>query len=241
MNWSTKEFKNLVQSRYGKDQLEKLKKLLSSISWKLMLADYHAEESKRLYRSYLSEEAGDEAWQALGQTLLAASSSEEADKFIEARVLSEAHIIACAQSLHSTADILAHVVYFGLNLENNLSNSTPMRKLGLDQVYKSMCRENFAPHVVDAIRYLKESPEFSYLSAYVNVTKHRSLVDVTHSISFSSSISRYGVKILHFEYKGDPYAEKWADDFVFEDRKAIREGIFRIGNQMNKFLEGERS
>ena len=65
---------------------------------------------------------------------------------------------------------------------------------------------------------------------------HTGLVDATHSISFESSDPRYGVKILPFEYKGKSFAEKWADDFVGQDSRAIREGIVRIGSAMNSFL-----
>jgi hypothetical protein len=236
MAWDTKEFKNLVRGRFGEEQLAKVERPLASVSWKLMLAQYHAEESERLYRSYLTEEPLDELIQIVNQVLLSASGSEEASKFVEARILSEAHVIAYAQSLHSVADILAQVIYLGLDLERNLPKPIPIHSRGLHKVCGNMLRESLALEVADAIDTFRQLRSFLYLQAYVNTTKHRSLVDVTHSISFESSDPRYGIKILPFEYKEESFAEKWADDFVGQDFRAIREGIVRIGSAMNRFL-----
>jgi hypothetical protein len=236
MVWDVKEFQDLVRGRYGEEQLTKVELPLASVSWKLMLAQYHAEESKRLYRNYLTGEPINELIQVVNQVLPAASGSEKASKFVEARVLSEAHVIAYAQSLHSVADILAQVIYLGLNLERCLPEPIPAHSRGLHSVCNSMLRESLALEVADAINTFRQSPRFLYLQAYVNTTKHRSLVDVTHSISFESSDPRYGIKILPFEYKGESLAEKWADDFISQDHAAIREGIVRIGSAVNRFL-----
>ena len=176
MVWDTKEFKNLVCGCYGEEQLAKVERPLASVSWKLMLAQYHAEESKRLYRSYLTEEPLDELIQVVNQVLLAASGSEEASKSVEARILSEAHVIAYAQSLHSVADILAQVIYLGLDLERDLPKPIPMHSRGLCRVCESMLRESLALEVADAISTFRQSPRVLYLQAYVNTTKHCSVV-----------------------------------------------------------------
>jgi hypothetical protein len=237
MDWDTEEFKNLVRGRYGEERLAKVERPLTSVSWKLVLARYHAEESKRLYRSYLTEEPLDELIQVVNQVLLAARGSEEASKFVEAQILSEAHVIAYAQSLHSVADILAQVIYLGLDLERDLSEPIPMRYRGLHRMCERMIKERLALEVADTINTFRQSLRFLYLQAYVNTTKHRSLVDVTHSSSFESSDPRYGIKILPFEYEGRSFAEKWAYDFVGQDFRAICEGIFRIGSAMNRSLK----
>jgi hypothetical protein len=236
MDWDTKEFKNLVRARYGEERLPAVERPLASVSWKLMLAQYHAEESKRLYRNYLAEEPPDELIQAVNQVLLLAAGSEEARGFVEARILSEAHVIAYAQSLHSVADILAVVIYLGLDLERSLSRPIPVHSRGLRRVCESMQRESLALEVADPIDAFRQSTTFLYLEAYVNTTKHRSLVDTTHSISFESSDPTYGIKILPFEYKGKSFAEKWANDFVGPDSRTIRQGIVRIGSAMNEYL-----
>lgn len=241
MIWNILEFENLVQLCYGEEQLKKLMRPLSSVSWKLMLANYHAFESKRLYQSYFSKESvegsTEELVHVIGQFLKAASGSEEADKFKEARILSEAHLISYAQSLHSVADILAQVIYLGINLENNLTKPIPEYKRNLHYVYEGIRNENYAIDVVKVLGALKQSPEFLYLQAYVNTTKHYSLIDVTHQISLkSNTTSRYGILILPFEYKGHCFQQKWADDFSIRDFKTILESIFCVGSELNRFL-----
>lgn len=239
MIWNIKEFESLVQLCYGEELLKKLKSSLSSVLWKFMLADYHADESRRLYRSYLSKESEEgsikELVYVIGQVLKAGSGSEEANKFKEARILSEAHLISFAQSLHSVADILAQVIYIGINLESKLTNPIPADKICLKSINESMRKKKFALNVVESIDTLIKLPEFQYLQAYVNKTKHQSLVDLTHYISLNTP--KYGILILPFEYKGYSFPEKWADDFVIQDFQTIKKSIICIGNELNKFLE----
>lgn len=239
MIWNIKEFESLVQGCYGEELLKKLESPLSSVLWKFMLADYHADESRRLYRSYISEESEEgsikELVYVIGQVLKAESGSEEANKFKEARMLSEAHIIAYAQSLHSTADILAQVIYIGINLESNLTKPIPEDNISLKNINDCMRKKEFALNVVKSIDALIKSPEFQYLQAYVNKTKHQSLVDLTHYVSLNTP--KYGILMLPFEYKGHSFPEKWADDFVIQDFQTIKKSVFCIGHELNKFLE----
>lgn len=236
MNWNTNKFKELVRSLYGHEQLEKVKIPLNSLFWKLMLSGYHSEEFKKIYRSYLSGKR-EEYVEATIQVFLAASGSEEAKKFNEARIFSEAHVIAYAQALHSTADILSQIIYHGLDLEHKLTHPLVHSHISLNKVYNKMIHEGVAVNVTDVIGDLKESSEFCYLEAYVNTTKHRSLVDTTHRVSFQTK--RYGIVIRPFEFKGDKFPQKWADDFVNQDFEEMQKRLITIGNEMNQYLEGK--
>ena len=162
--------------------------------------------------------------------------SEKANKFIIAIISSEAHLIAFAQSLHSIADIRAQVIYVGLNLDINLTKPIPADKRNLQNVNEGMRKKKFALDVVKAVDTFEQLPEFQYLQAYVNTTKHYSLVDVTHQISLKSKTPKYGIQILPFEYKRRSSIEKWANDFVDQDFKAIGQSIICVGNELNKFL-----
>jgi hypothetical protein len=166
MIWNIKEFESLVKGHYGEEQFKMLIRPLSSVTWRFRLARYHADESKRLYRSCFSEGSvegtSDEIVQLVGFVLKAASGSEKADKFNEARIFSEAHLIAYAQSLHSIADILAQVIYLGLNLESNLTKPIPAYHRKLYNVNEGMRLQKFAPEVVIIIPLLKKGL-FTYL------------------------------------------------------------------------------
>lgn len=240
MTWTTKEFKDLVKACYGEEQVKKLDRPLSSIFWKKMLAQYHSEESIRLYRSYLSVESvegsKEELIQVVNQVLVAASGSEKENRFLKAVIPSEAHVIAFAQSIHSIADILAQVIYVGLNLDINLTKPIPEDKRNLYNVNEGMRKKKFAPNVVKSVDTLKQLPEYQYLQAYVNTTKHYRLVNATHFISLVSETPKYGLQIPLFEYKGHSFTEKWTTDFVVKDFKTIWEGFFCVLNELNKYL-----
>ena len=155
MTWNIEDFKGLVKACYGEEQVQKLDRLLRSVYWKKLLAQYHAEESIKLYRSFLSEKSvegsEEELIQVIGHVIKAASGSEKERKFLIARITSEAHLIAFAQSLHSIADILAKVIYIGLNLDINLTVSIPENERNSYGVNKEMRENNYALNVVEAV------------------------------------------------------------------------------------------
>ena len=239
-SWDYKVFESLALKHSGIEQFEKLKSPLYSIFWKLMLASYHADESKRLYRSFLSEESiegsEEEMVQVVKHFFLSLTGSEK-DKinFKEALILSEAHIIAYAQSLHSISDILAQVIYIGINLENTLSKPIVENNRYLKYINNCMRNIGFASNIVNSIDTLLNLSEFQYLQAYDNTTKHQSLIEVNHRISFDTS--KYGILIHPFVYKGNPYSEKWANNFVIQDFQTIKNNIIFVGNELNKHLE----
>ncbi|MFW6046689.1 MAG: hypothetical protein ACOCP4_02720 [Candidatus Woesearchaeota archaeon] len=236
MKWNIKKFKELVRFLYGHEQLEKVKIPLNSLFWKLMLSKYHSEESKKIYRSYFSGKR-EEYVEATINVLLAASGSEKANQFKEAFIFSEAHVIAYAQALHSTVDILSQIIYYSFNLKQVLTHPLYSSQISLNKIYDILTQEGIAENVTNAIEKLKKSPEFCYLQAYVNITKHRSLVDTTHRVSFQTK--RYGIVIRPFEYKGDNFLQKWANDFVNQDFEEMQKRLITIGNEMNQYLEGK--
>jgi hypothetical protein len=146
-----------------------------SVSWKLDIAQYHTAEALSAIPKSLPE-VPDKRRLATHLALLDMSGWEEAKPFSEAQFTCEAHAIAAAQALHSVADILSHVIYLGLGLE---ATSTPLSvgERNLSSVLRNLKKSGVAPKVTDALTHLTASDRFRYLRAYVNTTKHVSLVD----------------------------------------------------------------
>jgi hypothetical protein len=164
---------------------------------------------------------------------MAATNTDEGRGFLEAHFCAEAHAIACAQSLHSTADILAQVLHISLNLDGFCK---PKKLLYLKDVVNCMSRHTIAPSVVAATNHFLQSDEFRYLSAYVNTTKHISLIKSVYSIHVVPGEEQHGLKINAFSYHGDNWQEKWLTDFIVTDFEQLSNMFGAIGIELTAFI-----
>jgi hypothetical protein len=226
--WNLKEFRELVERARPSAEADRAKQAVDSVGWKLMLADYHAEESRKA----LLRVAPDVV-EATRRILLAAKGGEDAKDFRLAAFASEAHLIACAQALHSTGDILAHAVFWATRPS---STSLSEHQLGLERVIATIA--NSPPHaeIRDRLLELQDSNAFRYIGGYVNITKHRRLLNLRASVHFDEENAKHGLRIQQFDYKGTTYPETWTQDLVEDHRRALEASIFAVGNALNDFL-----
>lgn len=234
MNWNRKELFDQVLQRHGKAQADLLKPSLISFKWKLFIARYHADESKAIIGRLISHPSKDEYVEAIKLIFEQASGADKGREFALALFQSEAHMIAYAQSLHSLADILSQIIYYSLNLEKNLKKPIGEDIRSLKKVNKGIKDiSQFNKLHLEVNNFLK-SDKFRYLEAYVNTTKHRSLIPTIYSVDFVENIDpTHGLKIAGFKYNGNPYETKWAKEFIETDLKYIEETFVNIGNKIN--------
>lgn len=232
MNWNRKELFDQVLQKHGKAQADLLKPFLISFIWKLFISRYHAEESKAIIGELISQPVKDQYIESVKLILEQASGTDKGQKFALAQFQSEAHMIAYAQSLHSIADILSQIIYYSLNLDKNLKKPIKERTRYLGNVNEGIkCKYN---KLYLEVNHLLKSDKFRYLKAYVNTTKHRSLIFAKYYIDFVENIDPiYGLKIGEFRYDDKHYKAKWSREFMEDDYKFIEEAFFNIGNIIN--------
>lgn len=115
MAWNHNELKNDVESLFGNEQLDLLSPCLKAIGEKDFHIYYHYKEIERLINIELKEIEPD------NHELLKLRFSEDSEGCKDVHIVlkkAEAHIIACLQSLHSLADVLAHAIYYALKMDN---------------------------------------------------------------------------------------------------------------------------
>jgi hypothetical protein len=229
MRW-VNEVKNSVSGVYGLSRADAVQIHLSSMLWKIMLADYHAEQSKEVIREQYTERTHNELYKAMKNIILSATGAEEAGDFRLSLFVSEAHTIAFAQSLHSAADILAQAIYLSLDLDKNLSKTIDARRRNLSMLRDGMKKAKYAPNVANAIGIFLDLQEFKYLHEYTNMTKHHSLLDASYGVSLVQN--QHGIRISAFE----GWQRKWSKEFVTDDFEVIKDGINQIGIEMSLFL-----
>lgn len=241
MKWEIRTLEDAVRRVHGDQYADEIHDPLQSFKWKSDIAYYHACESERIINEAIASTDGiskdDSGSIAVADAILLASSSDGTDSHIvAAQFKAEAHIIASAQALHSLCDIISGIVYWSYQLDT-VSNSPPVNRLNLHKIHRTLCTVPKYSVTADLIYAAISSDEFSYLAAYVNTTKHKSLVSSTLAASFEAG-NCHGMRIKGFPYtdtRGDThmYERKWSHDFLFPENHAIRLKLVAVGNSLN--------
>ena len=159
---------------------------------------------------------------------------------LAAKFQAEAHTIASAQAMHSLCDILSIIVYWSFQLDT-VSNAPLLNKLNLFSVNRSLNNLQQYSKTSNMIRTATSSSEFEYLAAYVNTTKHNSLVSSSLSVSFDAD-NKNGMRIKEFscpDFSGNinNYGSKWSHDLLFVDNYALLLMLIDVGNSLNDYFK----
>jgi hypothetical protein len=201
---------------------------LSSLVERSQMAAFHFGEAMDKMNLALEGRGG---YEILSDLML--SSDEAGRRFRTARFQAAAHVIACLESLHATTDTLAHVIYFALGMN--------LGKHRLDEVEINMWRVLDRLHegidTAPLARLAKDhcaGDDYKHLSAMVNHSKHRSIVNVMYSVSTVESAGRdHGFKFQPFKYRGKVYPERWLGDFLEPEYDRLSQCRVRLGVELN--------
>jgi hypothetical protein len=232
-SWNITEFRGLIKNHLSQDKIEKLNSSLKAIIWKINICKYHVEEYRETMKQTFSDDLPPVV-QAVGKVLHQAARTTEGKLFDEACFKAEAHIISFAQSLHSIADILAHVLLYSFKLDSSIKNE---RDINLYKVCDMLKRGDIEPRMVEKLENCQFSNEFRYLNGFVNVAKHRSLVPSNYSVDFFKE--QYDIQIQGFDYNEKNYPIKWAHDFTARDFEQLLHLIQQISITLNEHLRNE--
>ena len=223
--WGLSVLEDSVRLKLGDKYGDKIHEPLQSFAWKKEIANYHACESERVIKEALAStneiSKKDSSSTAITKAIfLAASPGNLGQHILTAQFQAEAHTIASAQAMHSLCDILSVIVYWSLQLDT-VPNSPLLNKLNFFSVNKSLINLQQYSKTSTLIKVATSSSEYAYLAAYVNTTKHNSLVSSSLSVSFDAD-NKNGMRIKDFSCIGfskniNNYSNKWSHDFLFVD------------------------
>jgi len=180
-----------------RDDLQTLSTYANSVYWKLSLAAYHTSKALAAIPDSLPKEEPDKQTAAFALQLALMSGHAEGESMGFAQLETEAHTIAAAQALHSVADILAQAVYLALRLD--LVRPMQERKRTASSVIVVL-EEQGLRTISGAFKELIDSETFKYLAAFVNTTKHRSLMQYHFRWSLEDQ-EDFGLIICAFRFE----------------------------------------
>jgi hypothetical protein len=222
--WDIQRLRELVERVHGAAKLETIRPHIDSVDWKIRIASFHAYSARRAFDQLFDADEGDVS------IVFAKMFSGGAERipFLDAKIAYEAHVIACAQAMHSVADLLARVVAIAINV-------TPLSDG--DVTFDTIKTNIPAGPLKDSITRLRGLKEFRYMRDFVNQSKHISLVASGYSIDLTGKASRaHGVRFDSFSVGNTTHPDKWGEDFLLELLEVAKNYV-AIGRQVNEMLE----
>ena len=238
MSWDLKVLAEAVEAKNGREQKEIVEPLLNSAWRKLQIAKYHAIESKQLVESYFQSDEFESYNKAIRFLFERMNGDKEATKFYEDAFLSEAHVVAYSQSLHSTYDIMGQIIMHSLDITRFFK---PGSNIYLSTVKSKLQQRNLGAGIVAKIGVCLQNEKFQYLRAFVNTNKHCCLIQMPYTVHAQAEKEKksHGIKIPAFRYGETVYPEKWATDFVTGDFTDLCNDIIALGISINEYMIGK--
>ena len=241
--WDLNEFTSLVTAKVGAARTQALAPALGSIWDKFSFARYHTSCALELLRPHKGSSKDEPLVQAAeGMRLLFHQDEGERARFMEALFGAQAHAVAFAQCLHSTADYLAKVTYLGLDLRARHNLALAGHQIGLFKIRERIGNIPELSGVHQSIGAYLGSQPFKYLAAFVNTEKHHELVGSSYSLSLSvGAVASAGLQIAAFAYDGkagpENYPKKWAIDLFEKDFEGLIAQTIDVGCSLTDRLK----
>ena len=177
MSWDVAALRKMVRARFGAEQEALLAPCTKSIQDRFRFARYHFNEAKKLLENHLGDD------HSTAFTLEFGPTSDEQESYLQAKCHARAHVTACLQNIHALSDTMGHVLCFALGL-NRGSEGLREREISMRSILQRLSQMPDGCTLVNLLNVLMHSGDYQYLSAVVNHSKHRSLVDpvVTHFV-----------------------------------------------------------
>lgn len=227
--WDFRPLRADIERLFGRDQVALIQPCLNSIHDWRGYARYHFSEAKRL----MTEAVGDRPHHEVLGVMLGAFDKEDGD-FEWARFQAAAHITACVHSMHSLADIIGQTLYLGLGM--NLDPALAFKKERRVNMTSVADRLPAGP-LADQASALVKGPDFTYLAAMNNHSKHRSVVPVGFSLDFTGEDKEpHGLKFNAFHYDGKGYPARWVRSTLVPEYQRQETLLHGIGNGLNAEL-----
>jgi hypothetical protein len=212
-SWKFGELSGLLRSR----GLPDCKDFLDSFVWKLARFGFHADREKA-------------TWDILKGS--AQPITVTGDDISRSMFEAETHVEAAAGVLDSLPDILAQVIN-----KAALGSALAERAVSIKTVNAKLKAIGGTAALTVAIDRFVASPEFDYVNALVNSTKHRRIIKSQFRITMGQAQpNRAGLQLAAFTYDAKSFPEIWVEDLIGTYEPAIRDYITDIGIELNKYI-----
>lgn len=230
--WNLEALKEIVVQLHGEEIAEKANECVQSLFIRKDYMFYHFWEVKNLLADELSQL---DSMTVIEKYILVSSQEDYSDKHWKL-IRAEANLIAFLQSVHACHDHLAHVIYFSLNFDADSD-----RRLRENEININKVGDKLGPSLLkDAINSLRNDETMKYVTAIVNTSKHRRIIQAGISVNFivNDPIS-HGQRFSAFEYRTKRYPQQWAMPLIEKAFYTFQDYMFEIAELLHEELDIE--
>lgn len=220
------KIKKKVKEKHGDTAHQHFSTCLNSLFERLEFARYHFYEAKYAITSYQDDSITDDQI----FDLVLSKDAENQDQYEYDRLRARANITAFIQSLHSVSDILSHVIYYGLNLNNAKSKEHIISLKNIMNWTQGSHQELY-----DLLAILTNHDDYQYLEALNNHSKHRSIIST--GIIFSLTGKPHEVKLPSFSHKHEHYEERLAYPILSSEFNRQGKLFFKIIKKLDMTIQ----
>jgi hypothetical protein len=232
--WHVEDTRRLVQTIFGRKQLDLAAPSLRSSDDQLYFARVQFAAFNQLSAEYLRDRADDENFTMFDLTL--GDNDDEWQAFNIFLRKAGAHVTACIWSMHTLPDTMAHAVYYSLGdlIGPPLSKTRDINAVSVVQRLRAMGLQRLAVLLAE----MKEGGGFGHLSALSNHAKHRSLI--RHALNedlTGERPQRFEVVLPAFVYEAQAYPQVEVQTFLAPEYERLSRGMIALGKELHAVLQ----
>jgi hypothetical protein len=195
---------------------------VDSVSHSLLIYQYHKSIARDAFAAYKVEHDPDGLKMFTGVMMMGTD-----DAFEDAKLASEANLIAAINITRNTLDIFAQLV-------NALALPSPLKvgHCNVSKVRDGLPEGNLKAEITRVTRL----HWFRYLSGFTNTIKHRQLISHEPSSKHHEKTGEYlggGAQVAAFEHQGRKFKSYWVQE-VLEGTVEIHNEIVMLGITLNE-------
>lgn len=232
MTWDIRKTLTLIETRFGKAQRHLANASIQSTSQRLRYAHFHYHQVVDELEVYRAQKLGE-------RLVMDVTFGQDNDAHQDYYAFMErvgAHAVACVQSIHAIADLLATSVFMSLNLgtrgrpvdEHNITFQLTLDRLSTDPACAT---------VKSLLRTLRSDTGFAHVEALSNKAKHSSIVQPVLNEDFTGlRAERVEMQFESFERKGVTYPQGSIADVLRPGYDLASQTTVDVGRELIKVL-----
>ncbi len=224
---------DLVEGRFGEEQRAAADGSIQSVVKRLNYARFHHRQITDLLARFQAARLD------ASSLFEVAFGPDQAvrDEYYEFMDAIGAHAVACAQSIHSVADLLANAVFYCLKLDAGGEPLAP-EKVDLRRVCAMLGKEPALLPIKAALETLVADAAFAHVDALSNKAKHSSLVKAALNEDMTGERERrHEIRFQAFRRKGADYPEAEVEGALAPAYRAASEATIGVGILLVETLE----
>ncbi len=225
--WDLRALKTDVERIFGVEQSEALRLHLDSISTRRDYVFYHYYEAIDRIQKIL--DIGDDEISLFTRIVGSNLASQE---YRKNQFEAGAHIVACLQSMHSTWDILAHAIYHAVGMNLDRQMLIRPNKICLAEVASKLSGITGMESTSSLLKEMSADPDFVYINAVVNQSKHRNVIAPTLNADMSGA-RNHQLMFAPFERDGKFFEARTVKELLEREQGRQMTIILKVGNDLN--------